>query len=103
MAIIILGVTVTILYSGLAFFTLKNQVHEAYIAFFGATILSFTVIVIGVIISLFWSLFIIPLVLSCGLYLESSRKDKEGKFLKNGVFGGLWLVIPIYAYLATST
>lgn len=62
------------------------------IAFLGANML----------LSMFWVLFAAVGVLVVSAYIGSNPKYKRGKVLRNGVIGGFWLMIPVYAYVAAN-
>ena len=54
-------------------------------------------------INLFWVLFIAFFVLVVATYIGSNEKFAHRKPLKNGAFGGFWLLVPLYVFLSTST
>ena len=54
-------------------------------------------------INLFWAIFAAVLILASAVYAGGQKKLKYGLTFKNGVFGGFWLMVPIYAYLVTNT
>ncbi len=105
MKILILSTVVLFMYMGLSWFSLRNEIPKSYSikSFFGASSITVFLLCPSIAINLFWSLFIAVLILVIALYIESARKESNGKLIKNGVFGGLWLTVPIYAYLATNT
>jgi hypothetical protein len=51
---------------------------------------------------MFWAIFVAVLLLVAAMYL-GSQKGLIGRLSKNGVFGGIWLTIPLYIYLLPNT
>ena len=54
-------------------------------------------------INQFWVLFLALLILVVATYIGSNKKIAQGSFIKNGVFGGFWLLVPLYVFLSTNT
>lgn len=50
----------------------------------------------------FWVLFVAIFILVVATYL-GSQNGAFGRLSKNGIFGGVWLTIPIYVYLLQNT
>jgi heme/copper-type cytochrome/quinol oxidase subunit 2 len=103
MNIVILGLVTTLMFGALSFFTLKGQDKLAKMSYLTSSAISLSVLVISSFISLFWALFVAALVICLALYFESYYTKTNGKYIKNGVFGGVWLVVPVYTHLALST
>lgn len=53
-------------------------------------------------ISKFWVLFVAALLLVVATYM-GAQGGLFAKLSKNGMFGGLWLTIPLYVYLLPNT
>ena len=53
-------------------------------------------------INMFWALFVAVLLLVVATYV-GSKKGLFGRLSKNGVFGGVWITIPLYIYLLPGT
>ncbi|AZZ93492.1 hypothetical protein EUZ85_23320 [Hahella sp. KA22] len=102
METIILSVVALFLYTGLYWYTClrTNKKSESKWFFFGS-IFCISILGIGMWLSMFWVLFLAAIVLLFAAYLGSSSKYAHGSLLKNGVFGGFWIMIPIYAQLAS--
>lgn len=53
-------------------------------------------------INQFWVLFLAALVIVFALFV-GAQGGVFGRLSKNGIFGGIWLTIPLYFYLVTNT
>jgi len=105
MAITIFSIVVLLLYAGLSWFSLRDKIPRSYAvkSFYSSSAITVLILVSGIAMDRFWSLFIAVLIVVLALYIESARVESNGKLIKNGMFGGLWISIPIYVYLATNT
>jgi hypothetical protein len=74
----------------------------AYKQVLQASLLTLCILWPSVFLNLFWALFVAVLLLVVAIYL-GSQKGLIGRLSKNGVFGGIWLTIPLYIYLLPST
>ena len=52
--------------------------------------------------NMFWVLFLAVLIVVVAIYV-GAQGGLFGRLFKNGVFGGIWLTIPLYAYLLPNT
>lgn|GEM_PF-3615132 len=89
----------------MSWLTLRNESckSKAVISFLGSSLISLVILSVSFKINLFFSLFVVVLILVISLYIETIRKESNGRLIKNGVFGGFWLSIPMYVYLASHT
>ncbi len=71
--------------------------------FFTSSLFCIIALSIGMWLSMFWVLFLAAIMLLFASYLGANEKYEHGVITKNGVFGGFWLLIPIYAHLAFNT
>jgi len=55
-----------------------------------------------IVVDMFWALFVAVLLLVVATYI-GSKKSLFSRFSKNGVFGGIWLTIPLYIHLLPHT
>ena len=82
---------------------MKSSVTGKVSWFLGSSFVTVSVLSGILIISKFWVLFIACVILLVALYIGDSDKYPYRKSIKNGTFGGFWLLVPVYAYLFTST
>lgn len=82
---------------------LRSQPRKGRLYFFTSTALVFMVLAVAMYANLFFTLFLAAVILVVSLYLGDSRKIKNGTVIKGGVFGGLWLAIPVYIYFVANT
>lgn len=89
----------------MSWFTLHNENNKskASISFYSSSLISLAILGVSFAVNLFSSLFVAVLLLVITLYIETVRKESNGRLIKNGVFGGFWLSIPVYVYLANYT
>ncbi|MEC9263291.1 MAG: hypothetical protein VYD53_18200 [Pseudomonadota bacterium] len=104
METVILFLIAIVMYAGLYWFSyVRTDRKPESVYFFLSTVCCVTVLSIFMLLSLFWVLFIAALILAIASYLGSNTNIKNSAAFKNGVFGGVWLMVPIYAYLAQGT
>jgi hypothetical protein len=104
METMILSVAAMLLYAGLYWFTCSRTDKKSESKwFFSGSFFCVTILGIGMWFSMFWVLFLAVLILLFAAYFGSNPKHIHGFVLKNGVFGGFWLMVPIYAQLVSNT
>jgi len=81
----------------------RGKTKQAKVAFSATTVVVFTLSVVFMYANLFFCLFGAFLMCAIGLYIADNTKIENRVVIKNGVFGGLWLSIPLYAYLVSNT
>ena len=91
------------LYAGLSWFTLREQSGRSKLIFYVSSLCMLAILSTAMYTNLFFTLFIAVLIVVVALYIGDASKLQKGKIIKNGVFGGLWLSIPIYIYFVANT
>ena len=104
MKVILFSILCLVLYVLLVWLSAKDQENpkKAYLLLLQATLFTLCVLWPILFLSLFWVLFVAVLLMVFATYL-ASQKGLFGKLVKNGVFGGIWLSIPLYIYLLSNT
>jgi 4-hydroxybenzoate polyprenyltransferase len=91
------------LYALLYWFScIRNQRRLDTGWFLGGSLLCVIFLGTNMLLSMFWVLFSAVGILVVFTYIGSTPKYKHGKALRNGVIGGIWLIIPVYAYVASN-
>lgn len=82
----------------------KGQEHSkvAFRVVLQASLVTLCILWPVIFINKFWALFVVVLILVIATYI-GSQKGLLGRLTKNGVFGGIWLTIPLYIYLILNT
>ena len=85
-------------------FSAKGQENSklAYKVVLQASLITLCILWPVIFINKFWALFVAVLLLVVATYI-GSQKGIFGRLSKNGVFGGIWLTIPLYIYLLPNT
>jgi hypothetical protein len=94
---------ILVCYGGLFWISTKGEATRIKMIFGAATVLAFSSLLISMFLDLFYTLIFVSLVFAVASYIGSSSKYKAGKTIKNGIFGGIWLALPMYAYLVNNT
>ena len=104
MQVLLFSIICLVLYALMAWFSVKEQEDSrfAYKVVLQASLVTLCILWPVVFISLFWALFVAVLILVVATYL-GSQKGLFGRLAKNGVYGGIWLTIPLYIYLVQNT
>ena len=104
MKLILFSILCLSLYVLLVWLSTRNQEYskQASIQVLQATLVTVCILWPIVFVNLFWVLFLAVLLLVIATYL-ASQKGMYGRLIKNGVFGGIWLSIPLYIYLLPNT
>jgi len=67
-----------------------------------ATLVSVALLIPAISFDLFWSIFVVVILVVIANYIGSQHGNK-GVLIKSGVFGGVWLIIPWYLHLVSYT
>ncbi len=94
---------VVAMYGGLYWFSVGEKEIREKLFFLVSSLMVLLCLVGFMLVNLFYALFWSVLLLCVAFYISDRKTIKNGKSIKHGAFGGLWLSVPIYAYLATST
>mgnify|MGYP003637968919 CR=1 FL=1 len=82
-------------YGGLFWFSTKGEKTRIKMIFCAATALAFSSLLVSMFLDLFYTIIFVSLVFAVASYIGSNSKYTSGKTIKNGVFGGIWLALPI--------
>ncbi len=104
MQVILFSIVCLVLYALMVWLSAKGKEDSklAYKVVLQASLVTLCVLWPVIFINKFWSLFVAVLILVIATYL-GSQKGLLGRLTKNGVFGGIWLTIPLYIYLMQNT
>lgn len=104
MKIILLLIVCLSLYALMVWFSTKGEEDSkfAYKVLLKTSLITLCVLWPAIYIDMFWALFVTVFLLVVATYL-GSQKGPFGRLAKNGVFGGVWLTIPLYVYLLQNT
>ena len=93
-----------LLYVALVVFSLKRSVEKSvvYKYLLTATGVSVALLLPAIYFDLFWSVFVGVILMVIATYLGSQHGNK-GALIKNGILGGVWLIIPWYLHLVSNT
>ena len=104
MELLLITIFVVFAYMGLLWFTCINPPIRSNIAWFLSSSLAIFLSLGGLmLVNMFWVLFVAFLVLLIATYIGGNEKFGHCKPMKNGVFGGFWLLVPLYVFLSTNT
>lgn len=104
MQVILFSIACLALYGLMVWLSAKWQEDKkfAYKTVFQASLFTLCILWPVIFINMFWALFVAVLLLVIATYV-GSQKGLFGRLSKNGVFGGIWLTIPLYIYLLQNT
>ena len=104
MQVILFSIICLCLYALMIWFSAKGQENSklAYKVVLQASLITLCILWPVIFINKFWALFVAVLLLVVATYI-GSQKGIFGRLSKNGVFGGIWLTIPLYIYLLPNT
>ena len=104
MKLLLVTIVVVTAYSLLFWITcIKSQKTSEAIWFIGSSVITFLVLGGLMLVNMFWVLFLAFLVLVVSTYIGGNKKIAQGALIKNGTFGGFWLLAPLYVLFATNT
>jgi hypothetical protein len=101
---IIFSIISITLYAVLVWFSVKRaeDQYSVYKYLVSSSVVTLIILVFVISISMFWSILACILMLVIASYLGSQHAG-VGRLIKDGVFGGFWLVIPWYLHLLSYT
>lgn len=104
MQVILFSIVCLVLYALMVWRSAKGQEDRklAYKIVLQASLVTLCVLWPVIFINMFWALFVAVLLLVVATYV-GSKKGLFGRLSKNGVFGGVWITIPLYIYLLPGT
>lgn len=101
MDIMTFSLIVVALYAGLTWFSLRRQRSKAAaIRYYGATATVLLLAYITQATDLLWALLLAIGIMSAVFIIERNQPESLGPAIINGLFGGVWLSLPIYAAIA---
>jgi len=91
-------------YIGMVWLTTKNQESQkaAIRTVVQGSLIGVCILWPSIFISMFWAIFVAVLVLVVAVYFGSQHGNK-GHLIKHGVFGSLWITLPLYIWLLPNT
>ena len=91
------------MYGGLYWFSVGSSRGGKRTKFLFTSCVVITSYILFMLVNLFFALFAAVLVMSVVAYISSQNKVSNSRQILHGAVGGLWLSVPIYAYLVAST
>jgi len=104
MNVLLITILCIALYWLMIWFTTKSQENKIHALkwILQATLGTLCVLWPIILINKFWVLFVAALTLVFATYI-GSQGGLFGRLSKNGIYGGVWLSIPLYVYLLPNT
>ena len=92
---------VSLVFYGVIYLLTKNEIgkHQSKKVFFLASAVTFFLFSGLFSWSLFWPFFLVALIISVVAFLSSNNKFRYGVVIRNGVYGGFCLVVPVFILL----
>ena len=102
MKLALFSTVIVILYLSLAWFSVRSSDSKLTITklFFIPSGIVFSFLSASYYQNLFISLFVVTLILVLAIYIGDKKFGHNRALIKNGIYGGIWLSMPIYIYLA---